>query len=238
MEKLLILQFTAHILSDFILQSDAGCRDKEIHGIRSVSLYKHILIVFVTAWALSFQLTFWWCALLIAVLHYGIDLLKSYLQRRYANGKYFFLLDQALHVVATIVPVYLFFEMNGDAVSIPHWVPASNILLIIFAVLFNTKPANILIKEVFVFFSIQIPFKTDSDNTDLPNAGKLIGITERFLILLFIYIGQYELIGFLVAAKSILRFKDTDTLKTEYVLTGTLLSYSIAIISGILITFL
>ena len=37
-----------------------------------------------------------------------------------------------------------------------------------------------------------------------------------------------EAVGFLIAAKSILRYKDTDNLKTEYVLIGTLLSFGTA----------
>lgn len=46
--------------------------------------------------------------------------------------------------------------------------------------------------------------------------------------------GQFEAIGFIVAAKSILRFKDTDTAKTEYVLAGTFLSFGIAILCGLM----
>ena len=48
--------------------------------------------------------------------------------------------------------------------------------------------------------------------------------------------GQYEAIGLLVAAKSILRFKDTDTAKTEYVLAGTFLSFAIAILCGLILS--
>lgn len=237
MEQLLILQIIAHILSDFIFQSDKGCREKEEKGIRSFFLYKHIFIIFIVTWTLSFQWQFWWCALLITVLHYGIDLLKSYLHRRYIEQKFIFLLDQTLHFVAIFVSVYLFLKINMGTIVLPQWIPAANILVIVFIFLFNTKPANIFIKEIFDLFSIQIPYKAGTNSIDLPNAGKLIGVTERLLIILFIYIQQYELIGFLVAAKSILRFKDTDTLKTEYVLTGTLLSYSTAIVSGILISY-
>ena len=40
--------------------------------------------------------------------------------------------------------------------------------------------------------------------------------------------------AFVVAAKSILRFKDSDTDRTEYVLVGTLLSFGIAIAVGLI----
>ena len=107
-------------------------------------------------------------------------------------------------------------------------------LLIITGYLICTKPANILIKEVFRAFEIKIKQNGD-ENTDIPNAGKLIGIIERWLVLTFILINQFEAVGFLIAAKSILRYKDDHTLKTEYVLIGTMLSFGIAIGMGIII---
>ncbi len=71
----------------------------------------------------------------------------------------------------------------------------------------------------------------------LPDAGRLIGILERILVLIFVLLNQYQAIGFLIAAKSILRFgeKDGDNRrkKTEYVLVGTLLSFTLAIAVGI-----
>ena len=59
----------------------------------------------------------------------------------------------------------------------------------------------------------------------------MIGITERILTL--IILGQYAAIGFIMAAKSILRFKESQTQKAEYVLIGTMLSFGIAIMLGI-----
>lgn len=80
----------------------------------------------------------------------------------------------------------------------------------------------------------------DTDLKDgLKSAGKIIGILERILIFTFIIIGQYEAIGFLIAAKSIYRFTDLKSSSerkfSEYVLIGTLLSFIIAILVGIVI---
>lgn len=64
----------------------------------------------------------------------------------------------------------------------------------------------------------------------LIDGGKWIGLFERALIFLLIFIDQPAGIGFLVAAKSILRFKESRQQKlAEYVLIGTLLSFSLAI---------
>jgi hypothetical protein len=48
-----------------------------------------------------------------------------------------------------------------------------------------------------------------------------------------IAVNQFAAVGFIIAAKSILRFRDTDIAKTEYLLIGSLLSFGIAILLGI-----
>jgi Ni,Fe-hydrogenase III large subunit len=75
-------------------------------------------------------------------------------------------------------------------------------------------------------------------NEGILNAGKIIGETERIISLTFLLSGAPEAVGFVIAGKSILRFRDTDTIKTEYVLVGTLLSFTIAILAGVAINIL
>ncbi len=103
--------------------------------------------------------------------------------------------------------------------------------LFLLAILLCIKPANILIKLVLKKYQIG---ETQSCE-NIKNAGALIGNLERILTIIFVIIGQYEAIGFIIAAKSILRFKDTDTAKTEYVLAGTFLSFGIALLSGLMV---
>ena len=71
----------------------------------------------------------------------------------------------------------------------------------------------------------------------LKNAGNWIGIIERLLVFVFIVVGQFGAVGFLLAAKSVFRFGDlnreSNMKLTEYVLIGTLLSFGIAILTGI-----
>ncbi len=63
----------------------------------------------------------------------------------------------------------------------------------------------------------------------LPNGGRIIGWLERSIVMLLIWMQQAEGIGFLVAAKSILRFDDIhrgqQRTTTEYVIIGTFLSF-------------
>ena len=72
----------------------------------------------------------------------------------------------------------------------------------------------------------------------LDKAGMYIGMFERVLVLIFVLTDQFEAIGFLIAAKSILRFSDRTEHKprkqTEYVLIGTLISFTVTIVLGLL----
>lgn len=63
----------------------------------------------------------------------------------------------------------------------------------------------------------------------MDRAGHVIGILERLLIYLLILHGEIGAIGFLVAAKSILRIGD-ERKNTEYVIIGTLASFSWAVL--------
>ena len=75
----------------------------------------------------------------------------------------------------------------------------------------------------------------ENDVAEEFNAGALIGNLERWLILAFVLMQRYEALGLLIAAKSIIRFGDSQTRKSEYVLAGTLLSIFIAIVAGLMV---
>lgn len=227
MIKLLILQVIAHVLSDYFFQTDASSKDKNEKGFKSKFLAKHALITFICAWFLSFDVYFIFCAISIAFLHYLIDGLKN----KVNTSKFSFFVDQVLHLLVIWLFVWIF---NTYFESKLLWnVPLSVKLLIsVLGYLICIKPANIFIRETFIIGNIE---SISDTSTELKNAGKLIGILERILVLTFVITGKLEVVGFLIAAKSILRYKDTNTIKTEYVLIGTMLSFGIAMLIGLAI---
>lgn len=222
--KLFILQLLAHLVSDFYLQTEKSCKSKADNAFKSGHLYIHTLITFALAWLFSLSVGFWWAALLIAVLHLVIDGLKSVCK----NLKGAFFIDQLLHLAVIVAVVALF---NKGVISLPIWLPETKVLLWIVAFAFCLRPANFIIQNIFKEAKISIP--DSGKEQSLPNAGRVIGNVERMLALVFVMLGQYEAIGFLLAAKSLLRFRETDTVKSEYVLVGTLLSFGIAILLGV-----
>ncbi len=228
MVSFLLLQLIAHTISDFYLQTDKSCADKAKNGLKSPKLYIHALITFVCAWLLSFSFNFWWVALIIAVTHLLVDAMKCYASK----CKGIFFIDQFIHLMVIVAVCYLWKSNLPDCVS---GVDEKYIALLL-GILICLKPSNIIIKEIIKAANIKVNKGSDDNNTeDLPNAGKLIGIVERLLSLVFVLLGQYEAVGFIIAAKSLLRFAEGDKAKSEYVLIGTLLSFSMAIFVGIAI---
>ncbi|MHB1630079.1 MAG: DUF3307 domain-containing protein [Bacilli bacterium] len=68
--------------------------------------------------------------------------------------------------------------------------------------------------------------------------GRQIGYLERIIIMILIYKGAYSAIGFVVAAKSLVRFKNLDHREwAEYFLVGTLISILLGMLWGFLLQF-
>lgn len=216
----------AHIVGDFYLQTDKCCEQKETKKFKSRFLYAHAIIIGLLSWIIVPSYNFGLWVLLIAVSHFAIDAIKVHCPK----GLWSFVIDQLFHlgILATISNIYepakelpLQIMEGSSSVSTP---------LLILAILLCMKPANILIKLILEKYQVG---ESESCN-NIKNAGALIGNLERILTIVFVLLGQFEAIGFIVAAKSILRFKDTDTAKTEYVLAGTFLSFGIAILCGLM----
>ncbi|MGB5554863.1 MAG: DUF3307 domain-containing protein, partial [Flavobacteriaceae bacterium] len=113
--QLLLLQFLAHLLTDYTFQTDKSAKNKNKKGFKSPFLKWHILIMFVTSWVLSLQLLFVFGALFIALTHWVIDGFKPYLNKKKTLGRYSFFIDQGLHFLVLIVTVLVYtanFEVN------------------------------------------------------------------------------------------------------------------------------
>ena len=224
--------FLAHLIGDFMLQPSSWVLDKEAKKHRSSYLYLHTFLHFILALFVIFNLNFIWCALVLAFLHGTIDLIKLFFQNS-KTRRVWFLLDQIIHIIILIIISYWYDHQKISFIGF-----TSSFWMLLTGFIFVTKPTSILIKNI---ISVWTPETKPSDDS-LQNAGNYIGILERLLIVCFILTHHFEAIGFLLAAKSIFRFGDLKEAKdrklTEYVLIGTLLSFGIAIVVGLLLEFL
>ena len=223
----------AHLLGDFLLQPTSWVADKERKKERSIYLYFHILIHSVLVLILLWDLQLCWIAAIIGVTHFFIDLAKLRLQTP-KNKRTWFFADQLLHILVIVLLSVFYYPYFKWEDFFNH-----ENLKLISAVVFLTVPSSIIIKTL---ISIWTPVTVDHSKVrteSLVNAGKYIGILERLLVFVFIIVNHWEGVGFMIAAKSVFRFSDLAEAKqrklTEYVLIGTLLSFGIAVLTGILI---
>lgn len=222
----------AHLLGDFVLQPNSWVADKENRKLKSKYLYLHVLIHTALSFIFLWNIQLWWMAVLVGVSHFIIDACKLSFQT-VKNKKSWFFIDQALHFLVIAGVSFYCNEFNFE------FLKDQETLKIIMAALFLTSPASIFIK---ILLSSWTPVPETSGNIQtesLSSAGKYIGILERLLVFTFIMVDHWEGVGFMVAAKSVFRFSDLAQAKqrklTEYVLIGTLLSFGMAVLIGILI---
>jgi hypothetical protein len=231
----LIRLLLAHFASDFILQNKYLVDNKKWV---SKQMLIHIAIVFITTLALSKSFVI---SLSIAMLHWIVDALKIQLLKKNRNWESrLFFIDQLIHLMSIITIWTIHFKISiklYKAIELPFL--NYKISLIILAYVFVIYPVGHIIKYLTSKISPTKPsndIKENSNSSEILDGGKLIGQFERLIILTFVLLNQYEAIGFLITGKSIIRFAQKDeNLRSEYVLVGTMMSYAIAIITGVII---
>ncbi|MGP1465560.1 DUF3307 domain-containing protein [Prevotella koreensis] len=224
---ILIKLLAAHIIGDFFLQTDTICKGKSSKdGKRIIYLAIHSGINAALAYILVGMWECYQIPVIVFFTHYIIDIIKSSVN---SNSTRTFIIDQLAHV--TVVCMLWAWITEPKSCIIESWLSDHRTWVIIICYLLALKPASILLGT---FIAKWTP--SNNEKNSLPNAGSWIGYLERILILTFILVGCMEGIGFLLAAKSIFRFgeltKAREVKITEYVMIGTLSSFTIAILLG------
>tara|TARA_R110000787_G_scaffold60726_1_gene137749 strand:+ start:99 stop:800 length:702 start_codon:yes stop_codon:yes gene_type:complete len=212
-----IALLTAHVLADFVFQTNWIVAHKRKPAVLAL----HGGIVFVcTAVALGGHLQL---ALIIAVIHFAIDAVKIY---ALPDTLWAYLSDQAAHLATIAVAAWLV----PHAVANGYWADHLDTLLPI--ALFTSGLIAATLAGGPAVGGLMARFRMKEQPQSLENAGKIIGLLERTLIYLMVMIGEPTGIGFLIAAKSILRFDTVskDRAVSEYVIIGTLASFGWALV--------
>lgn len=230
MTALALKLLLAHLLGDFLLQPDGWVAQKRQTKHRSPLLYLHIVVhATVMLVLINFDLTYWLGVVIILITHYIIDLLKLNFETPNNRGK-LFVIDQLAHLLVITGVVHSY---HPFAIEWKDLFDSAAVLFIICIVALGPVAAIVM---RLIMNRWELP--EDNDKDSLPQAGKYIGMLERLMVFGFIVFQQWQAIGWLIAAKSILRFSDLSRAKdrklTEYILIGTLLSFVLAIAVGLL----
>lgn len=215
----------AHILGDFVLQPNSWIKDKLEKKQKSAYLYWHTLIhLLALVVVLEFNTNYFLGIGVIVITHYLIDLAKLMLQNE-GNSRVLFFLDQLSHfiILLLVATTYTGYSLDLTYLTTP------SVILFLIAIFLLTNVSAILMKVIISRWKLE-----DESKKSLKNAGAYIGVLERLFIFMFIILGQWSGIGFLLTAKSVFRFGDlskaNDRKLTEYILIGTLMSFGLAIL--------
>lgn len=235
-ELILALQLLiAHLITDFLLQTQGLIRQKQQKKAKSPFLYLHALLAGLLTYLIVQDWTMWLVPLIISVTHFFIDLWKLHQK---SDSLQYFLLDQLFHLLVLLgVWLYLTENISEFIPFIASLFASEKTLVILTGYLLVIFPVGFIIGKATQRWQEEI----EGDEGAFPSlkkAGRYIGIFERIMVLTFILTNNFSAIGFLIAAKSILRFSDKAKSgarkQTEYVLIGTLMSFSLTIIIGFL----
>lgn len=239
-ESLLLALIVVHLAGDFLLQPHAWVEERYRLKRRSVRLAQHALLhgaltgtVLLIAAMLDTRgiVAVLWGTIVITVSHWLIDLAKAHLPPQRLR---WFLLDQALHLLMLVVVWLVWLGTPAPLNEIARWLVTPHVLGILAAYLLISRPLSIAIALAMRRWSAEVP-----NPGTLAAAGARIGMLERFLVMTLVLLDQLTAVGFLLAAKSVLRFGDLrdaqDRKLTEYVLLGTLLSVSTTLALGMVV---
>lgn len=207
----------AHAAADFLLQTGWMVRNKRHPGV----LLLHAALVLGTAQLALGQLTAPEL-LALAAAHIAIDAAKTYGGFRSLTA---FLVDQAAHL-ATLFALAAYAPTlwaNGAWAALPWLLPLMALAAGLIVTLIAGQHAVAILMR---------PHSMRIRNTGLRDGGRQIGLLERGLIYVFILTSHPIGVGFLIGAKSILRFDTAsrDQRSAEYVIIGTLASFGWAIL--------
>jgi hypothetical protein len=154
------------------------------------------------------------------------------LPRELPGRLYAFLTLQALHAAVVVAAWSLWPDLGDARHRLPPWLGPVAAAVAVFA--FNVDRGSNLV-------SIVLRGLRDEDqpsgSTSTSGAGRLIGILERWVLVTLILLGQWGGIGFVLAAKSVARFKELEANRhfAEVYLVGTMTSVVIAMATGALL---
>jgi len=206
----------AHLLADFVFQTDWINANKH----RPHVMLLHGAIVLVTAQAALGRVDAPEI-LALAIAHMVIDALKIRGDFRGIAG---FITDQGAHIATVLAVTVLAPDLWAGGLWAP-W-PKALPLMALLAGLITT-----LFAGQYAVGLLMRPHTVRIRNNGLRDGGRLIGLLERGLIFVLVLAGQPIGVGFLITAKSILRYGTAtrDQRTAEYVIIGTLASFGWAI---------
>lgn len=234
---LLFRLLAAHMTGEWIFQAEVWQKIKSSGKFFSRQQLLQAGVMAILGYLLAAQ----WLAFWLPPALFCIRLAVGYYTYKGKKPVLFMILKQILYLVL-LVGLWLLLTKTGIKMVFSYLHPVishTRTWLLLLSYMAVMGPIGILIGK------ITEPWRKELDLTrikGLEKAGLWMGRLERMLILTFVLVDQYQAIGLLIAAKSILRFSEIksskDRKEAEYILIGTMLSFAFGISMGIAVSWL
>lgn len=226
MTETAILLALAHVLADFILQPRSWVDSKASPG----TLAKHGAVVLAAAVLATGSVHP--ALLALALAHVLIDVAKeAAIKRRVADSLALFALDQGCHALTIVAVAFIFPGLWSDGYYTSMLSSTWETLVISGALLLT---GFIIVSRVgqFAIQYLMERFILGKPKDSLRYGGAAIGLLERSFIFFLVIADQLMAVGFLLAAKSLLRFGTATGQRrsSEYLIIGTLASFGWALL--------
>jgi hypothetical protein len=239
--------YLAHLLTDFVLQSDRVVIGKKrgsvLHYLEhgGIHFLATVLLLGFTVPGLWRELRSYGFLASLTLVHLGIDWTKVRLvsSNKIGDGAASFFGDQVVHFITVAITAWFIARPSTASVIAKFHGFRSEI----------EKPLLLLVVYVGVIFGggYLVRFVTKpllksnlevigESTNELQNAGMYIGWLERFVVLTALVLQSPATVGLVLTAKSIARYAELKSVRfAEYFLIGTLLSVTLGILGGLVL---
>ena len=229
-----------HLLADFLFQTSTYS-EKKRKILKTLLLHCFIyFIIFIAILSAIFEIKkIILFSLIISTSHFFINLIKNKLEKIFPQRRLqilFFSFNQLIHFVIIIGFYYI---LNLENFTSQLYIDLKDceyfktfiLYITVFSIILD--PVSVLIRKLFISIS---PKTYPKDYSEELKAGNIIGKLERTIIAILLLNNQFGLIGFVLTAKSIARFKQMEDKDfAEKYLIGTLTSFLIVLITVLIL---
>lgn len=238
MPSLMLQLVVAHLAGDFLLQSGRDAQNKRNFRVLARHALVHALLLAGVGWLRGCVVAWEWGVLgLLWASHIVVDAVTSRLQM---NADMRLGVDQAAHLLALVLATQMMAPgelavigaTTGVLLRDPRaWWIVAGLLVVVWA-------GGVVVGRIVQPYATKLA-EVSGAPEGMESAGRIIGKCERTLIFLFLLTGHEAVIGFVIAAKALMRLPEArdrgSRASSEYYLVGTLVSVSWAVACGLML---
>lgn len=227
---------TAHLVGDYVFQTEWVAEHKRRGSVLALHALGHAVLLALVAVTEPRDSRLLLALGLLLVAHVLID---AWTSRRKREGAAPLVLDQLLHAATLAAAIAIARPAEGTVLvaAAAAGLRSGRALVLVAGFIASVWMGAVVVGRVVQPFAPHIADDPAGARPGLKNAGRVIGIIERGLIFLSILAGLESLVGFVVAAKALLRLPGARDPRSrelsEYYLVGTLASVFWAVMIGL-----